>query len=165
MNPETNDSTRTRLVPRVGVCSISSSLEIGADRAPQAAADLERRLTEVGCEVITAGPIGTPDESVAAGCKFNEKQVDAIAVSPASWCEDYLVTDLIEECSAPITFWPLPGMAPRSPCPVGRRSRRCWGPRTDHADGLVINISQAHGCPNIAPPPRPIIDKNNAPAV
>ena len=109
MNSESRTTEKVSIVPRVGVCSISSPLEIGADRAPQAADDLAFRLTETGCAVIAGGVVGTPDESVAAGRRFNEEQVDAIAVAPASWCEDYLVTDLLEECSAPITFWPLPG--------------------------------------------------------
>ena len=110
MSSKNIDNAGHRLVPRVGICSISSPLEIGANRATQSAKDLERRLVEAGCDVIAAGSVATPDESVAAGCKFNEKQVDAIVISPASWCEDYLVTDLIEECSVPIAFWPLPGM-------------------------------------------------------
>ena len=88
MNSESMTIGRVSLAPRVGVSSISSPLEIGADRAPQAAGDLARRLTEAGCEVVAVGAIGTPEESIAAGRRFNEKQVDAIAIAPASWCED-----------------------------------------------------------------------------
>ena len=136
MNSQRRDAVTTKLVPRVGVCSISSPLEIGADRAPQAAADLAHCLTGEGCEVIAAGAVGTPDESVAAGRRFSEKQVDAIAITPASWCEDYLVTDLIEECPAPITFWPLPGMETGALC--GTQQMTCYLRQLGHPYNAVF---------------------------
>ncbi|MDE0299652.1 MAG: hypothetical protein OXN17_13550 [Candidatus Poribacteria bacterium] len=144
MNSESRETSAISLVPRVGVCSISSPLEIGADRAPQAADDLSRRLAESGCEIVAEGAIGTPEESVAAGRRFNENQVDAIAIAPASWCEDYLVTDLIEECSAPISFWPLPGMETGALC--GTQQMTCFLKQLGHPYNAVFGEIDDQKC-------------------
>jgi L-fucose isomerase-like protein len=110
-----NSSTRT-LAPPVAVGSVCSPLEVGAGRAPQAAQALARLLTEEGCEVIELGPVDTPDKSVAAGRRIAEQHVQAVALAAASWFEDYLVLDLLEECSVPVLLWSLPGMETGALC-------------------------------------------------
>ena len=45
------------LVPRVGVASLCSPLEVGADRAPWAADELARVLKGMGCEAIELGSV------------------------------------------------------------------------------------------------------------
>ena len=86
------------LVPRVAVGSLCSPLEVGADRAPQAARDLSRLLQDAGCEVVDLGPVDTPDKAAAAGRAIAERHLHAVAFAAASWFEDYLVLDLLEEC-------------------------------------------------------------------
>ncbi|HDZ21488.1 hypothetical protein LCGC14_0124600 [marine sediment metagenome] len=103
-------------IPRVGVAALSSPLEIGADRAPAAAADLAALLVSAGCEVVELGPIGDPDHAVAAGRKLAESHVDAVAFAAVSWYEDYLALDLLEYCSAPVLLWSLPGMETGALC-------------------------------------------------
>jgi len=66
------------LRPKVGVSAVCSPLEIGADRAPQAARDLARLLEAAGCEVVALDPVDTPDRAVEAGRKLAEAHVDAI---------------------------------------------------------------------------------------
>jgi L-fucose isomerase-like protein len=104
------------LVPRVAVGSLCSPLEVGADRAPQAAQDLCRILGQAGCEVIALGPVDTPDKSAAAGRRLAEQHVHAVALAATSWFEDYLVVDLLEECSVPALIWALPGMETGALC-------------------------------------------------
>jgi L-fucose isomerase-like protein len=104
------------LIPRVGVGSLSSPLEVGADRAPQAAEDLAAVFDKCGWEVIQSGPIDTANKAAAAGRKFAEQHVHAVALASASWFEDYLVLDLLEECSVPVLLWSLPGMETGALC-------------------------------------------------
>ena len=109
-------NSNKKLVPRVGVGSLSSPLEVGADRAADAAAGLAARLRDGGCEVVECGCIDTADRAVAAGRKLAEEHVDAIALTPTSWCEDYLTIDLLEECPQPLLLWPQPGMETGALC-------------------------------------------------
>jgi len=101
---------RNKLMPRVGVGSLASPLEVGAELAAEAAANLAERLENAGCIVVAVGAIDTPARATAAGRRLAEEHVDAIGLAPASWFEDYLVLDLLEECSQPLLLWPLPGM-------------------------------------------------------
>jgi L-fucose isomerase-like protein len=106
----------TSLVPSVAVGSLCSPLEVGASRAPGAARDLARLLRDAGCEVVELGPVDTPDRSVAAGRLIAEKHIGAVALAAASWFEDYLVLDLLEENEVPVLLWPLPGMETGALC-------------------------------------------------
>ena len=105
-----------QLAPRVGVGSLSSPLEVGADRAPRAAEELAALLGARGCDVVRAGAIDAPERSVAAGRTLAEAHVHAVALVSTSWYEDYLVLDLLEECGVPILLWALPGMETGALC-------------------------------------------------
>jgi L-fucose isomerase-like protein len=104
------------LVPRVAVGSLCSPLEVGAQRAPQAAQELARRLQAAGCEVLELGPVDTPDKSVAAGRRLAEEHIQSVALAATSWFEDYLVLDLLEEHRVPVLVWSLPGMETGALC-------------------------------------------------
>lgn len=104
------------LIPRVGVGAVSSPLEVGANRAPQAAHDLAALLANCGCEVVELGPVDSPSRAAAAGRLLAEQHVHAVAFAAASWFEDYLVLDLLEECSVPMLLWALPGMETGALC-------------------------------------------------
>ena len=112
------------LTPRVGVASLSSPLEVGADRAPAAASELAELIEGTGCEVVAAGCIDDPDKAAAAGRDLAEAHVDVLAFATTSWFEDYLVLDLIEECSAPVLLWALPGMETGALC--GNQQLTCY---------------------------------------
>jgi len=103
---------------KVAALSLSSPLEVGADRAPAAAAELARVLADGGCEVVALGAVDTPDRAAAAGRQCAEAHVDAVACVAVSWFEDYLVLDLLEECAAPLLLWSLPGMETGALCGV-----------------------------------------------
>lgn len=109
---------------KVAVAALASPLEVGAERAPQAAADLAARLRGAGCEVVPLGAITTADAAAAAGQSLAAAGVDAIALAPASWFEDYLVLDLLEECPLPLGLWPLPGMETGALC--GTQQLTCY---------------------------------------
>ena len=112
------------LTPRIGVGAVASPMEVGADRAPQAAEDLANLLEQRGCEVVRLGNLGTPGAAVSGGLRASEAHVDAIALAAVSWYEDYLVLDLLEECDAPILFWSLPGMETGALC--GTQQITCY---------------------------------------
>jgi L-fucose isomerase-like protein len=111
-----NGSRPRALVPRIGVASVASPLEVGAGRAPEAAKELARLLAGCGCEVIELGPIDGPVRATAAGRQLAEQHVEAVALAAVSWFEDYLVLDLLEECKLPVMAWALPGMETGALC-------------------------------------------------
>lgn len=112
-------SARTNvLAPRVGVAAFCSPLEVGADRAGQSARDLAAILERAGCAVVQAGVVDGPDKAAGAGRAFAESHVHAVACAAASWFEDYLAVDLLEECAAPALLWSLPGMETGALCGV-----------------------------------------------
>jgi len=100
-----------KLLLRVGVSALASPLEVGADRAPAALAELRTLLNENGVDtVVSEGPVDRAQAASAAGRLFAESHVDALCLAPVSWFEDYLVLDMIEECGVPVLLWPQPGM-------------------------------------------------------
>ena len=129
------------LIPRIGVGAVSSPLEIGAERAPQAVDDLARLLETNGCEVVPVGPIGTPDAAIAAGRALAEAHVDAVALASASWYEDYLVLDLLEECDVPLLFWSLPGMETGALC--GTQQVTCYLKQLEKPYAAVFGLVEA----------------------
>lgn len=126
------------LAPRVGVSAVSSPLEVGAERAPQAAQDLARLLRSAGCEVVARAPLGSAEEAQTAGRAWSEAHVDAVALAVACWFEDYLALDLLEECEVPLLLWALPAMETGALCGaqqltsilrrLGRPYRSVFGP-------------------------------------
>jgi len=104
---------------RLGLIVVASPPEVGAGDAPALLARLGTTLRAddqppieiTGCMVVT-----TPDAAVAAGRAFYDQRVDAVVAIAASWFEDYLVLDLLEECLAPVVAWARPGMATGSLC-------------------------------------------------
>lgn len=106
------------LIPRVGVASVCSPLEVGADRAAQAAERLANLLESAGYQVVSLGVIDDADKSAVAGKRLSESHVHALMLVATSWFEDYLVFDILEECSVPLLLWSLPGMETGSLCGV-----------------------------------------------
>lgn len=113
-----------KLSPYVGIAALASPMEVGAGRAEQAAADLGRVLESAGCKVVNGGAIKNADQARTAGLNFAEKHVSCIALAAASWFEDYLVLDLLEECDVPVIFWALPGMETGALC--GTQQATCY---------------------------------------
>jgi len=137
-------SSNRTLVPRVGAGSLSSPLEVGADRAPAVAADLAGRLRYAGCEVIECGAIDTPGRAVEAGRKLAAERIDAVALAPASWCEDYLALDLLEECPAPLLLWPQPGMETGALC--GTQQLTAYLKQLEHPYQSAFGALDDEGC-------------------
>jgi L-fucose isomerase-like protein len=109
---------------KVAVAALASPLEVGAERAPQAAEDLAAVLRAAGYEVVALGAISTAEAAVAAGRRLAAAGAAALAFVPVSWFEDYLVLDLLEECSLPLCLWPLPGMETGALC--GTQQLTCY---------------------------------------
>lgn len=124
------------LQARVGVFALSSPLEVGAAEAPRVAVELSRRLQEAGCEVVTAGSVDSPSAAATAGRLCAEQHVDALAAATASWFEDYLVLDLLEECPAPLLAWSTPGMETGALC--GTQQLTCFLKQLGHPYACVF---------------------------
>jgi len=105
---------------RLGITSVASPLEVGARQAPELLAGLTRAFTTVAGDALEAlpssGPVTDASSATEAGRRFYDQRVDAVCVVAASWFEDYLVLDMIEECSVPIIAWARPGMETGSLC-------------------------------------------------
>ena len=103
------------LRPRVGVMAVASALEVGADRAPGLLDACTEALRE-GTDAFAVGVVDTPHSALDAGRALRREGVEAIVAVAASWFEDYLVGDALEEWPAPLVLWAVPGMETGSLC-------------------------------------------------
>jgi L-fucose isomerase-like protein len=103
---------------RLGLAVVASPLEVGADRAPALLDDLQAALSNRGKLVLFPHqiPVKSVQDAVRAGREFYDKRVHAICIAAASWFEDYLVLDMLEECDVPVIIRGLPGMETGSLC-------------------------------------------------
>ncbi len=105
---------------RLGLVSVASPLEVGANQAPALLHRLQDAFTRAGWERLELCPSPQPAtdavSAVEAGRFFYERRVDVVCVIAASWFEDYLVLDLLEECDVPVIGWARPGMETGSLC-------------------------------------------------
>ncbi len=103
---------------RLGIAAVASPLEVGAGEAPALRDGLEATFAGLGALelVVSPSPVMDPAAAVAAGRYFYDQRVDALCVVAASWFEDYLVLDLLEECAVPAILWARPGMETGSLC-------------------------------------------------
>ncbi len=135
---------RPGLRAHVAVLALSSPLEVGADQAPGLAAALGSILCEAGCEVLELGSVDTPEKSRAAGRQCAKEHVDAIAAVTASWFEDYLLLDLLEEWRAPVLLWSTPGMETGALC--GTQQLTCYLKQLGWAFGCVFGDLRDEQC-------------------
>ncbi|NLG49397.1 MAG: hypothetical protein GX552_04720 [Chloroflexi bacterium] len=107
-------------IVRLGITSVCSPLEVGADQAPQLLRELQAAFTGAGFAglelVIPPTPVQDAASAVEAGRYFQDRRVHAVCAVAASWFEDYLLLDLLEECPVPVIAWSRPGMETGSLC-------------------------------------------------
>jgi len=103
---------------RLGLAVVASPLEVGADKAPTLLNELQKTLGKYeNLEIHTyQKPVNSPQNAIEAGRLFYDKRIHAICVISASWFEDYLVLDMLEECDVPVMVLGLPGMETGSLC-------------------------------------------------
>jgi len=105
---------------RLGITAAASPLEVGADDALTLLGHLRGAFAAWGfdrLELCSFGqPVTDPTSAVEAGRTFYDQRVDAVCVVAASWFEDYLILDLLEECDVPVIAWARPGMETGSLC-------------------------------------------------
>jgi len=103
---------------RLGLAVVTSPLEVGADQAPNILQTLQSILSESDklnlC--IYETPVNSAQSAINSGRQFYDERVHAILIAAASWFEDYLVLDMLEECDVPIILWGIPGMETGSLC-------------------------------------------------
>ncbi len=110
------DTLGQPLRPTVAVAGLCSPLEVGADQAPVLAESLAKLLGAQGLDIVPLGAVDTAEKARAAGRLCAEQHVDAIACASASWFEDYLVVDMLEEHTVPVLLWSTPGMETGALC-------------------------------------------------
>lgn len=105
---------------RLGLAVVASPLEVGADRASSLLEELKSNLSKHQSGkadlCVYQPPVKDAREAIQAGKWFYDKRVHAVCVVAASWFEDYLILDMLEECDAPIVLWATPGMETGSLC-------------------------------------------------
>ena len=105
---------------RLGITVVSSPLEVGAGQAPVLLDQLQVAFTTGGfrpLEILRSPQrLTDPTSAAQAGRYFYEHRVDAVCVLAASWFEDYLVLDMLEECDVPVILYARPGMETGSLC-------------------------------------------------
>ncbi len=103
---------------RLGLAVVASPLEVGADKAPILLNELQSSLSKhKSLEIHTyQKPVNSPQNAIEAGRLFYDKRIHAICVISASWFEDYLVLDMLEECDVSVIVLGLPGMETGSLC-------------------------------------------------
>jgi len=107
-------------VIRLGLATVASPLEVGASRAPVLLKDLQTMLSKPQFKKLNLYSYQTPvmsaQESIKAGRQFYDERIHAICIVSASWFEDYLVLDMLEECDVPVILLATPGMETGSLC-------------------------------------------------
>jgi L-fucose isomerase-like protein len=110
----------TRNGVRLGIVTVANPLEVGAGQAPVLLNQLQVAFRAAGfrqLEILRPPqPVMDPTSAFLTGRYFREQRVDAICVLAASWFEDYLVLDMLEECDVPLVTWSRPGMETGSLC-------------------------------------------------
>ena len=103
---------------RLGLAVVASPLEVGADKASSILEDLQTNLSKYNKLSIYPyyKPVKDAKDAIHAGEEFYNKRVHAICMTAASWFEDYLALDMLEECDVPVIIWGLPGMETGSLC-------------------------------------------------
>lgn len=128
----------------VGVLSLCSPLEVGADRAADLATSLSQVLRAAGCTVLELGRVDTGWKAAQCGRRCAAEGVQALAAVSASWYEDYLVLDLLEEWRVPILLWSTPGMETGALC--GNQQLTCCLKQLGWAYGCVYGEVEDPGC-------------------
>lgn len=105
---------------RLGITAVASPLEVGADEAPVLLDNLQKAFADVKSKRLelfrSRQPVTDPTSAVNTGRYFYDHRVDVVCIVAASWFEDYLVLDLMEECDVPVIAWARPGMETGSLC-------------------------------------------------
>ena len=102
---------------RLGLAAVASPLEVGADRASTLLKAVQDALHETRLEIHSyPAPVTHAREAVQAGAFFYDRRVHAVCAIAASWFEDYLGLDMLEECDVPILLWAVPGMETGALC-------------------------------------------------
>ncbi len=102
---------------RIGLAVVASPLEVGADQALSLLKKAKDVLDGTGIEISAHGAsVKDTREAINAGMFFYERRVHAICVIAASWFEDYLVLDMLEECDVPAVLWARRGMETGALC-------------------------------------------------
>ena len=105
---------------RLGLVAVASPSEVGADQAHALLERLQGTLSGPEFSKLNLFPYQTPvtdvQRAIQAGRHFYDERVHAICVVAASWFEDYLVLDILEECDVPTILWATPGMETGSLC-------------------------------------------------
>lgn len=108
--------THSGIKPAVGLVVVSSPLEVGANRADDVLEKAAIMIRSMGINIIDAVTVDTPQKARNTG--KNLRNCDVLIAVAATWCEDYLVQDILAEIGSPtpVIAWGLPGLHTGSLC-------------------------------------------------
>ncbi len=104
--------------PKIGLVVITNPYEVGADEAPEIARQAQAQLAKLNLELVAAEKVVQSDEaSRAVGRTFRREEVDLVCLIEATWSDDHLALDILEEAGGvPLVAWALPGVNTGSLC-------------------------------------------------
>ncbi|MCC6445488.1 MAG: hypothetical protein IT210_18760 [Armatimonadetes bacterium] len=104
--------------PMMGLMAAASPMEVGTSEAAPLLAALSAAFEAEGTvqAIPYPDPVTDPDRAAAAGRFFADRRIVAVTALAASWFEDYLLSDMLEEYSVPAVLWARPGMETGSLC-------------------------------------------------
>jgi L-fucose isomerase-like protein len=105
------------LKPKIGLVVIANPYEVGADEAPEIARQARTQLAKLNLELVAAEEVVQSDDaSLAVGRAFRREDVDLVCLIEATWSDDHLALDILEEAEVPLVAWALPGVHTGSLC-------------------------------------------------
>ncbi len=105
------------LKPKIGLVVIANPYEVGADKAPEIARQAQTQLAELNLELVAAEKVVQSDDaSLAVGRAFRQEDVDLVCLIEATWSDDHLALDILEEAEVPLVAWALPRVHTGSLC-------------------------------------------------
>jgi L-fucose isomerase-like protein len=140
--------------PTLGLIVVSSPLEVGAEQAPSLLKQAREVLSQAGVRPVVPAVVSDARAAREVGSSLGD--VDALCVVAATWCEDYLVQDVLAAMgdSPVVVAWALPGLHTGSLCgtqqlccvlkELGYTYRFVYGPlESEAAQSRVLAVSRA----------------------
>ncbi len=94
------------LQPKIGLATVVSPNEVGADKAEELHRNAVKALSNLGLQIIAAREIIDSDEDGARiGHEIAGQEPDAICVLYGTYADDTYATTVLEQCNIPAIIW------------------------------------------------------------
>ena len=94
------------LQPKVGLLTVVSPYEVGAEKASNLQKQAIESLADIGLQIASAGkPVQGDDEAIHAVRELISQQPDALCILYATYADDTFATSAIEQTDLPPIVW------------------------------------------------------------